>query len=193
MAHTNVLLREDIDELGSRGEIVRVKAGYARNYLLPRKLAVQATASNVRQIEQERAALLKKEAREKSTAEGQADQLRAVRLSFTRKVGDHGILYGSVTSMDIAEALKERGYEIDRRRINLRDAIKETGEFTVPVRLHREVTVELPVEVTAEGGAKPEAVAAAEPAAAATEEGAAPEETTTEATAEEGGGEVGNG
>ena len=191
MAHTNVLLREDIDELGARGEIVRVKAGYARNYLLPRKLAVEATASNVRQIEQERAALLKKEAREKATAEGQADQLRAVRLSFTRKVGEHGILYGSVTSMDIAEALKERGYEVDRRRINLREAIKETGEFTVPVRLHREVTVELPVEVTAEGGARPEA-AAAETAAAA-QEGAAAEEATTEAAAEEGGVEGGNG
>jgi large subunit ribosomal protein L9 len=189
MAHTNVLLREDIDDLGARGEIVRVKAGYARNYLLPRKLAVEATASNVRQIEQERAALLKKEAREKQTAEGQADQLRAVRLSFTRKVGEHGILYGSVTSMDIAEALKERGYEVDRRRITLREAIKETGEFTVPVRLHRDVTVELPVEVTAEGGAKP----AGDAPAATPTEGAAEEETTTEATAEEGGGEVGNG
>ena len=194
MAHTNVLLREDIDDLGARGEIVRVKAGYARNYLLPRKLAVEATASNVRQIEQERAALLKKEASEKTTAEGQADQLRAVRLSFTRKVGEHGILYGSVTSMDIAEALKERGYEVDRRRITLREAIKETGEFTVPVRLHREVTVELPVEVTAEGGAKPAAEApSAEAPAVTTPEEAAAEETTTEATAEEGGSEVGNG
>jgi large subunit ribosomal protein L9 len=189
MAHTNVLLREDIDDLGARGEIVRVKAGYARNYLLPRKLAVEATASNVRQIEQERAALLKKEAREKTTAEGQADQLRAVRLNFTRKVGEHGILYGSVTSMDIAEALKERGYEVDRRRISLREAIKETGEFTVPVRLHREVTVELPVEVTAEGGAKP----AGEAPSPAPAEGAAEEGTTTEAAAEEDGHEVGNG
>lgn len=189
MAHTNVLLREDIDELGARGEIVRVKAGYARNYLLPRKLAVEATASNVRQIEQERAALLKKEAKEKSSAEGQADQLKAVRLSFTRKVGEHGILYGSVTSMDIAEALKERGYEIDRRRITLREAIKETGEFTVPVRLHREVTVELPVQVTAEGGAAAESkTPAREP-----EVDAAGGETTTEATAEEGGAEVENG
>ena len=194
MSTTNVLLREDVDNLGARGEIVKVKAGYARNFLLPRKLAVEATASNVRQIEQERAALLKKEARERSTAEGQADQLRAVRLSFTRKVGEHGILYGSVTSMDIAEALKERGYEIDRRRITLRDAIKETGEFTVPVRLHRDVTVELPVEVAAEGGAKPEGgAAAAEPAAAPAEGGAAAEETTTEATAEEAGHDVGNG
>ena len=151
MAHTNVLLREDIDDLGARGEIVRVKAGYARNYLLPRKLAVEATASNVKQIEQERAALLKREAKERATAEGQATQMRSLRLTFERRVGEHGLLYGSVTSMDIAEALKERGYEVDRRRINLREAIKETGEFMVPVRLHREVTIELPVVVVDEG------------------------------------------
>jgi large subunit ribosomal protein L9 len=194
MAHTNVLLREDIDDLGARGEIVRVKAGYARNYLLPRKLAVQATASNVKQIEQERSALLKKEAKEKTTAEEQAGQMKALRLSFTRKVGDHGILYGSVTSMDIAEALKERGYEIDRRRITLREALKETGEFAVPVRLHREVTVEIPVEILAEGGAKP---ATETTAAAAPETGAESDAETaasdTEATAEEDEGVVGNG
>jgi large subunit ribosomal protein L9 len=176
MAHTNVLLREDVDDLGARGEIVRVKAGYARNYLLPRKLAVKATASNVKQIEQERAALLKKEVKEKAGAESQAGQMRSLRLSFARKVGEHGVLYGSVTSMDIAEALKERGYEVDRRRITLREAIKETGEFTVPVRLHREVTVQLPVEVVAEGGARTEE----ETAPASTTEG----ETTTEAPAE---------
>lgn len=180
MAHTNVLLREDIEDLGARGEIVKVKAGYARNYLLPRKLAVQATASNVKQIEQERSALLKKEAKEKSTAEEQAGQMKTLRLSFTRKVGEHGILYGSVTSMDIAEALKERGYEIDRRRITLREAIKETGEFTVPVRLHREVTVDLPVEVSPEGGAK----AGAEASPAQPEIGADSGQTGAEATAE---------
>src|ERR671928_628550 len=104
MATTNVLLREDVDSLGARGEIVRVRAGYARNYLLPRKLAVEATASNVKQIEQERAALLKKEAKERATAEGQAEQLGHLALSFERRAGEHGILYGSVTSMDIAEA-----------------------------------------------------------------------------------------
>jgi large subunit ribosomal protein L9 len=153
MAHTNVLLREDVDDLGARGEIVRVKAGYARNYLLPRRLAVQATAGNVRQIEQERAALLKKEARERGAAEGQAEQLRRLTLNFTRRVGEHGMLYGSVTSMDIAEALKQRGYEVDRRRIVLREAIKEPGEYSVPVRLHREVTVEIPVTVA--GGSEP--------------------------------------
>src|SRR3982751_4137027 len=133
MAHTNVLLREDVDDLGARGEIVRVKSGYARNYLLPRKLAVEATASNVKQIEQERGALLKKEAKERSSAQLQATALGRLSLNFQRKVGEHGMLYGSVTSMDIAEALKEKGYEFDRRRITLKDAIKETGDYTVPV------------------------------------------------------------
>lgn len=189
MAHTNVLLREDIDDLGARGEIVKVKAGYARNYLLPRKLAVQATASNVKQIEQERAALLKKEANEKGTAEEQAAKMKSLRLNFTRKVGEHGILYGSVTSMDIAEALKERGYEVDRRRITLREAIKETGEFSVPVRLHREVTVEVPVEVTAEGAAKAEGEATTSTPPPVAEN----DETATEETADEAGTEVGNG
>ncbi|MFN2456024.1 MAG: 50S ribosomal protein L9 [Pyrinomonadaceae bacterium] len=154
MANTQVLLREDVDNLGARGELVRVKAGYARNYLLPRKIAVVANAGNIKQIEQERAALLKKEAKERGTAEAQAEQMRALHLNFARKVGEHGILYGSVTSMDVAEALKEKGYEIDRRRITLRDAIKEIGEFTVPVRLHREVIVEVPVSVTDESGAQ---------------------------------------
>ncbi len=154
MATTNVLLREDVDNLGARGETVRVKAGYARNYLLPRRLAVAANAGNVRQIEQERAALLRREAKERGTAEGQAELMRPLRLSFERKVGEHGILYGSVTSMDIAEALREKGYEIDRRRIALAETIKETGDFTVSVRLHREVTVDIPVTVTGEGGAQ---------------------------------------
>ena len=164
MANTQILLREDIDNLGARGEIVKVRAGYARNYLLPRKLAVQATASNVKQIEQERAALMRKEATERTGAEAQAGQMNALRLTFERKVGEHGMLYGSVTSMDIQEALKERGYEFDRRKITLPEAIKETGEFTVKVRLHREVNVEIPVIVTAEGGATGgEANAAAAP------------------------------
>jgi large subunit ribosomal protein L9 len=169
MAHTNVLLREDIDHLGARGEIVRVKAGYARNYLLPRKLAVQATASNVKQIDQERAALLRREAIERATADGQAAQLGKLALNFKRRVGEHGILYGSVTSMDIAEALKEQGYEIDRRRITLREALKETGEFTVPIRLHREVIVQLPIVIEAEG---------APSAPHAKDEKAGPESTT---------------
>jgi large subunit ribosomal protein L9 len=151
MAHTKILLREDVDDLGARGEIVRVRAGYARNYLLPRKLAVEATSSNVKQIEQERAALLKREAKERSTAEAQAEQMRSVILNFERKSGEQGALYGSVTSMDIAEALKERGYEVDRHRIHLREPIKRLGEFVVPVRLHRDVTVDLQVKVAPEG------------------------------------------
>jgi len=152
MAHTQVLLREDIDNLGARGEIVRVKAGYARNYLLPRNLAVEATANNVRQIEGEKAALAKREAKERGTAESQASQLQKLTLKFERKVGEAGVLYGSVTSMDIAHELKEQGYEIDRRKIVLREPIKRFGSYTVPVRLHRDVTVELPIQVLGEGG-----------------------------------------
>jgi len=152
MAHTQVLLREDIDNLGARGEIVRVKAGYARNYLLPRKLAVEATANNVRQIAGEKAALAKREAKERSTAELQASQLQKLTLKFERKVGEAGVLYGSVTSMDIAHALHEQGYEIDRRKIVLREPIKRFGNYNVPVRLHREVTLELPINVLGEGG-----------------------------------------
>ena len=152
MAHTQVLLREDIDNLGARGEIVRVKAGYARNYLLPRKLAVEATANNVRQIEGEKAALAKREAKERSTAELQASQLQKLTLKFERKVGEAGVLYGSVTSMDIAHALHEQGYEIDRRKIVLREPIKRFGNYNVPVRLHRDVTLELPINVLGEGG-----------------------------------------
>ncbi len=152
MAHTTVLLREDIDTLGGRGEVVKVRAGYARNYLLPQGLATLASKGNVKQIEQERAALLKKAAVEKATAEAQKEQMGTIALSFERKAGEHGTLFGSVTSMDIADALKAKGYEVDRRKIVLRDAIKETGEYTVNVKLHREVVLPVPVTVTAEGG-----------------------------------------
>ncbi len=181
MGHKQVLLREDIDNLGARGEIVRVKAGYARNYLLPRNLAVEATANNVRQIEGERAALAKREAKERSTADLQANQLGKLTLKFERKVGEAGVLYGSVTSMDIAHELKEQGYEIDRRRIVLREPIKRFGNYSVPLRLHRDVTVELPVSVLGEGGVEVDvealqAEATTEVAyAAEIEEGSAPE------------------
>lgn len=151
MAHTRILLREDIDDLGARGEIVRVRAGYARNYLLPRKLAVEATTSNVKQIEQERAALLKREAKERATAEAQAQQIGTIVLTFKRKAGEQGALYGSVTSMDVTEALQEKGYDIDRHRVHLREPIKRLGDFTVPVRLHREVSIDLQVKVVPEG------------------------------------------
>src|SRR6185295_11569238 len=181
MGHKQVLLREDIDNLGARGEIVRVKAGYARNYLLPRSLAVEATNSNVKQIEGERAALMKREAKERAGAEGQADQLRNLNLKFERKVGEAGVLYGSVTSMDIAAALKEQGYEIDRRKIVLREPIKRFGSYTVPVRLHREVTLDLPVTVLGEGGVEVH-VEAPEGEVAAAETSAPPVTETAETT-----------
>jgi large subunit ribosomal protein L9 len=151
MAHTKVLLREDVDDLGARGEIVRVRSGYARNYLLPRNLAVEATAGNVKGIESERAALLKKEAKERASADAQSQQMGTLQLEFRRKAGEQGALYGSVTSMDVAEALRERGYEIERHRIHLREPLKRVGEYTVPVRLHREVTIDLKVKVAPEG------------------------------------------
>jgi len=181
MAHKQVLLREDINNLGARGEIVRVKAGYARNYLLPRNLAVEATSNNLRQIEGERAALAKRETKERSSAELQADQLRSLTLKFERKVGEAGVLFGSVTSMDIAHALKEQGYEIDRRRIVLREPIKRFGNYAVPVRLHRDVTVELPVYVLGEGGVEVDVSALA---AEAGVEIAKPEATANEAKAQ---------
>ena len=152
MANITVLLREDLDNIGGRGDVVKVKAGYARNYLLPQKFATLATKGNVKQIEREREALLKRAAVERSTAESQRDQMASISLAFERKAGEGGTLFGSVTSMDIAEALQAKGYETDRRKIVMKDAIKETGEFTVKVKLHREVTLDIPVTVTAEGG-----------------------------------------
>jgi large subunit ribosomal protein L9 len=172
MATTSILLREDIDSLGGRGEIVKVRAGYARNYLLPQGLATLATKGNVKQIEQEREALLKRAAEERSTAEAQKEQMGTIELTFERKAGEGGTLFGSVTSMDIAEALQAKGYEIDRRKIVLKDAIKETGDYTVKVKLHREVTLEVPVLVTPEGGEVAEVKAEKKPrkAKAAAEE-----------------------
>ena len=152
MANTTILLREDVEALGGRGEIVKVKAGYARNYLLPQGLATLATKGNVKQIEQERSALLKRAAEEKATAELQRDQMGTIELAFERKAGEGGTLFGSITSMDIAQALQDKGYEIDRKKIALRQPIKETGEYTVNVKLHREVVLEVPVTVTPEGG-----------------------------------------
>ncbi len=185
MANTTILLRDDIEALGGRGEIVKVRAGYARNFLLPQGLATLATKGNVKQIEQERTALLKKAAEERSTAEAQKVQMGTIALAFERKAGEGGTLFGSVTSMDIAEALQAKGYEIDRRRINLRDAIKETGEYTVKVKLHREVTLEVPVSVTAEGGEAEEPKAAKKGRKANAESEPEIKENAVEAAAEE--------
>jgi large subunit ribosomal protein L9 len=147
MAMMDLLLKEDVENLGVRGDLVKVRPGYGRNYLLPRGLAIQATPANIKQIEMQRKALLKHEAVERDTATQQADLIKDLTLEFSRKVGEHGILYGSVTSMDIAEALSAKGYEIDRRRVLLKEPIKETGEFEVPVKLHREVTTNIKVVV----------------------------------------------
>lgn len=181
MATTKILLREDVENLGGRGEIVKVKAGYARNYLIPQKIATLATKGNVNQIEKEREALLKKAAVEKSTANAQAEQMQGVSLSFERKAGEGGTLFGSVTSMDIAEALQAQGYEIDRRRIVLKDTIKETGDFSVSVKLHRAVTVEIPVTVRAEGEAAESKETASKPAETLEAAGAETETSTEEA------------
>jgi large subunit ribosomal protein L9 len=150
MAMMEVLLREDVDNLGARGEVVKVRAGYGRNYLLPQGLAVQATPANVKRIEMQRKVLLKKATEEKAVADQQAELLKDVTLEFARKVGEHGLLYGSVTSMDIAEAFAAKGYEIERRKITLKDPIKEIGEYEVPVKLHREVTTNVKVVVKSE-------------------------------------------
>jgi large subunit ribosomal protein L9 len=144
-----LLLREDVENLGARGDLVKVKLGYGRNYLLPQGLAIQATPANIKQIEMQRRALLKKAAVERDSAKGQAELLEGLSLEFIRKVGDHGMLYGSVTSMDIAEGLANQGYEVERKRIQLRDPIKEPGEFDVAIKLHREVTASVKVIVRA--------------------------------------------
>jgi large subunit ribosomal protein L9 len=142
-----LLLKDDVEKLGVRGELVKVRPGYGRNFLLPRGLAVQATPGNVKQIELQRRALLKKEATERDAATGQAELLKELTLEFARKVGEHGMLYGSVTSMDIAEAFAAKGFEIDRRKIQLKDPIKEPGEYEVPVKLHREVGASVKIVV----------------------------------------------
>ena len=154
MSTTTILLREDIDNLGGRGEVVKVRAGYARNYLIPQGFATLATKANVSQISREREGLLKKAATEKSTAEAQLEQMKDISLNFERKAGESGTLFGSVTTIDIAEALQAKGYEIDRRKISLKDTIKETGDYTAKVKLYRDVTLEIPVKVTAEGAAQ---------------------------------------
>lgn len=152
MPMMELLLKEDVEHLGVRGDVVKVRPGYGRNFLLPRGLAIQATPGNVKQIELQRRALLKKEATERDTATQQAELVKELTLEFARKVGEHGMLYGSVTSMDIAEAFAAKGFEIDRRKIQLKDPIKEPGDYEVAVKLHREVTTNVKVVVKNEDG-----------------------------------------
>ena len=138
-----VILKEDINKLGHRGDVVKVAEGYGRNYLIPKKLAIEATAGNKAVIEQMKSAAVRKSAKEKGSAEELGKQLEGVTVEFTRKSGEHDHLFGSVTSSDIAHALEAKGFAIDRRKIDLDAPLKTVGEFKVPVKLHREVTVNI--------------------------------------------------
>ncbi|MFZ1938565.1 MAG: 50S ribosomal protein L9 [Terracidiphilus sp.] len=160
-----VILKEDVPNLGLRGEVVKVADGYGRNYLLPRKMAMQANAANKAVIEQMKAAAERRSATEKAQAEQLVAKLDPVVLSFTRRSGEAGHLFGSVTSADIAAELEKQGFEVDRRKIQLGEPLKSLGEYKVAIRLHREVTARVTVKVLAE--VEEGAVAAAEPAAAA--------------------------
>ena len=149
-----VILREHVDNLGRRGDLVKVADGYARNYLLPRKLALLATDGNKKVIEREKVKFDVKEAEEQKVAQAVADRLATVEIEIARKVGETDALFGSVTNADIAEALAAKGFDIDRRKLHLPEPIKKIGEVEVPVKLHRDVVVKLKVKVSAEGGSK---------------------------------------
>lgn len=149
-----VILKEDVNNLGHRGDVVKVADGYGRNYLLPKKLAMQATAANKAVIEQMKASAVRKSAKEKAEAEALVSQLNNVALVFERKVGDNDHLFGSVTSADIAAQLEAKGFNIDRRKVQLDEALKQVGEFHIPVKLHREVTAHVSVTVKAEEAAE---------------------------------------
>ena len=157
-----VILIENIDKLGNRGQMVKVADGYGRNFLLPKKLAVAATAQNRKWVEQQRVRFLKLEAKEKADAADLSTLLEGVSVTVIRKAGDKGNLFGSVTSMDIAEKLLAQGYHIDKRKINLTTPIKVLGEYTVPVKLHREVTATIKVLVEPDEETKAKIQAAAE-------------------------------
>ncbi len=146
-----LILRENIDHLGRRGDIVKVAGGYARNYLLPRKLALPVTAANRRQVERERALAEQREAEERQTAQALADRVAAVECEIARRVGDQDTLYGSVTNADIAEHLAAQALDIDKRQVQLEEPIKQLGEFTVQVRIHRDVVASVRVRVVREG------------------------------------------
>jgi large subunit ribosomal protein L9 len=145
-----VILREDVEKLGTRGQLVKVAPGYARNFLLPKRMAVPATDANKKIVEQERQAHLRREAKVASEAGDLAKMLAGVTVTISQKAGDNDQLFGSVTSKDIAEALEKQGYTIERRKIALDEPIKTLGEFKVPIRLHREVTAEISVHVAKE-------------------------------------------
>ena len=176
MAHMDVLLSEDVDNLGQRGEVVKVRAGYGRNYLLPQGLAIKASAGNKKMLDEQRRLLGKREQREHLSAQSESEKLQGIELRFERRVGEHGILFGSVTALDIAEALKERGLTVERRRIGLREHIKEVGDYDVTIKLHRDVTPSIKVLVRKEGAAEPARAEASPDALEASESEAESEE-----------------
>jgi large subunit ribosomal protein L9 len=149
-----VILKEDVNKLGSRGDVVKVAEGYGRNFLLPRKLAIEASAGNKAVIVQMKAASVRRSAKEKTQAEELAKQFEGLSVSFQRRSGEHDHLFGSVTSGDIAEAVAKKGVTLDRRQIQLHEPLKTLGEFTVPVKLHKEVTTHLKVVIEKEAVAE---------------------------------------
>jgi large subunit ribosomal protein L9 len=146
-----IILQEDVEKLGNRGQVVEVAEGYARNFLLPRKLALEASPGNMKRLEKMRAVFARKEATEKDSAQKLAELLSAVSLEITRKAGENDQLFGSVTSADISEALEAKGYNVDKRKIALADPVKLIGEFEIPIKLHREVTATVKLAVKKEG------------------------------------------
>lgn len=149
MAHVKLILREDVPSLGDAGDVVSVKPGFARNYLLPQGKAIHATDANVSELEHHKRVVTERVTRERRTFEAQRDRLQAQRLEFTAQAGEEGKLFGSVTASQIAEELAAKGIEIDRRKIQLEEPIREVGEHTVLIRLHREIVANVKVKVTA--------------------------------------------
>jgi large subunit ribosomal protein L9 len=145
-----VILKEDVNKLGSRGDVVKVADGYGRNYLLPRKLAIEATKANRAVIEQMKAAAVRRSAREKADAEALSAQVNNLSLSFQRRSGEHDQLFGSVTSGDVAAEMEKKGFNVDRRNIHLHEPLKSLGEFTIPVKLHKDVTAHVRVVIEKE-------------------------------------------
>jgi large subunit ribosomal protein L9 len=145
-----VILKEDVIKLGSRGDVVKVAEGYGRNFLLPRKLAIEANAGNKKVVEQMRAASVRRSAKEKAQAEELSKQFDGLSVSFERRSGENDQLFGSVTSGDIAEALEKKGFSLDRRKIQIHEPLKTVGEFTIPVKLHKDVTAHLKVVIEKE-------------------------------------------
>ena len=162
-----VILLEDVEKLGTRGQIVKVAGGYGRNFLLPKKLAIAATTQNKKWVEQQRVKFLKLSAKEKGEAEDLATIMQGVSVKFTRKAGEHGTLFGSVTAIDIAEKLAEQGFQMDRRKIQLPTPLKLVGEYDVPIKLHRDVSAIIKVKVESDAPVAPTGVTPAAPAAAA--------------------------